>query len=68
MHIEFDPSVTPGHATKPLVPVAKLDRINEELKRLCEKGIITPVTQPTDWLSNMMVKKNQTANFASVLT
>ena len=39
------------------MPVANLDQINEELKRLCEKGIIKPVTQPTDWLSNTMVKK-----------
>ena len=52
MHIELDPSVTPVHATTRRVPVAKLYRVNEELKRLCEKGIITPVTQPTDWLSN----------------
>ena len=34
-----------------------LDRVNEELKRLCEEGIIRPVTQPTDWLSNMLVKE-----------
>ena len=27
------------------------------MKRLCEKGIIRPVTQPTDWLSNMLVKE-----------
>ena len=52
MHIELDPSVTPVHATTRRVPVAKSYRVNEELKRLCEKGIITPVTQPTDWQSN----------------
>ena len=52
MHIELDPSVTPVHTTTRRVPVAKLYRVNEELKRLCEKGIITPVIQPTDWLSN----------------
>ena len=57
MHIEFDPSVKPVHATKRPVPVAKLGRVNEELKRLCEKGINRPVTQPTDWLSNMLVKE-----------
>ena len=37
--------------------MAKLDKVNEELKRLCEEGIIRPVTQPTDWLSNMLIKE-----------
>ena len=39
------------------VPVAKLDRVNDELKRLFDEGIIRPVTQPTDWLSNILVKE-----------
>ena len=47
---------------------ADLPAQSEELKRLCEEGIIRPVTQPTDWLSTCWLKKNQTANFASVLT
>ena len=57
MHIDLDPSVTPVHAPTRRVPVAKLDKVNEELGRLCEEGIIRPVTQPTDWLSNMLVKE-----------
>ena len=57
MHIDLDPSVTPVHAPTRCVPVAKLDRVNEGLKRLCEEGIIRPVTQPTDWLSNMLIKE-----------
>ena len=56
MHIELDPSVTPV-SPKRRVPVAKLDRVDEELKRLSKEGIIWPVTQPTDWLSNMLVKE-----------
>ena len=57
MHIDLDLSVTPVHAPTRRVPVAKLDKVNEELGRLCEEGIIRPVTQPTDWLSNMLVKE-----------
>jgi len=56
-HTDLDPSVTPVQAPTRRVPVAKLDRVNEELKRLCEEGIIRPVTQPTDWLSNMLIKE-----------
>ena len=57
MHIDLDPSVTPVHAPTRRVPVAKLDRVNEELKRLYEEGVIRPVTQPTDWLSSMLIKE-----------
>ena len=34
LHIELDPNVTPVHASTRRVPVAKLDRVNDELKRL----------------------------------
>ena len=60
MHIEYielDPSVTPVHAPLRRVPAVKLDLVNEELKRFCEEGIIRPVTQRADWLSNMLVKE-----------
>ena len=57
MHIELDTSVTNVHAPTHQVPMAKLDQENEELKRLYEEGIIRPVTQPTDWPSNMQVKE-----------
>ena len=33
MHIDLDLSVTPVHAPTRGVPVVKLDRVNEELKR-----------------------------------
>ena len=57
VHIDLDPSVTPILEPTRRLLVAKLDRVDEELGRLCEEGIIRPVTEPTDWLSNMMVKE-----------
>lgn len=56
LHIEMDPDVTPV-TPRHRVPVAKLDRVNDELKRLCDDGIIKPVTEPTEWLSNIPVKE-----------
>ena len=47
----------PAHAPTRRVLVAKLDSANKELKRLSEEGIIRPVTQPSDWLSNMLIKE-----------
>ena len=57
LHIEMDPTVTPVHASRRRIPVSKLDKVNEELTRLCDNGTIKPVTQPTDWLSNILVKE-----------
>jgi len=37
--------------------VAKLDRVNEELKRLSNEGIIKTVTQPRGWFSNILGKE-----------
>ena len=37
--------------------MVEVGRINEELERLTNEGIIKPVTQPTDWLSNILVKE-----------
>ena len=57
MQIELDPNVRPVHAQVRRVPVAKLDRVNEELQRRSNEGIIKPVTQPTNWLLNIPVKE-----------
>ena len=57
MLIELDPNVRPAHTQVRRVPVAKLGRVNEELERLSSYGIINPVTQPPDWLSNILVKE-----------
>ena len=42
------------------VPVAIRDKLKQTLEHLTQQGIITPVTEPTDWISSMVVvtKKN----------
>ena len=45
-----------------MLPVSKLDEVNEELSRLCDKGTIKPVMQPTDWLLNILVKEKPNGN------
>ena len=60
MHIELDPNVRPVHAQVRRVPMARPDKVNEELERLSSvtnEGIIKTVTQTTDWLSNILVKE-----------
>ena len=57
MYIVLDPNVRPVHAPVRRFPVEKMGRVNEEFERLCNEVIIRPVTQPTDWLSNILVKE-----------
>ena len=57
MHIEMDPNIRPVHAPQRRIPFARVQRVNEALEKLCENGVIAPVTQPTDWLSNMLIKE-----------
>ena len=57
-HIVMDPNVTPVIDACRKVPVALRDRLQKELVRMEKLGIITPVTEPTDWVSSMvMVEK-----------
>ena len=51
-HIETDPSVTPIIHPPRRVPYALRDSLKSELDSLVDKGIIRPVTQPTDWVNS----------------
>ena len=57
LHIEMDPSVTPVHTPSRCIPVSKLDKVNEELSRLCDNETIKVVTQTTERFSNIMIKE-----------
>jgi hypothetical protein len=57
MHIEMDPDIRPVHAPRRCIPIAKIQRVNEALEKLCEERVIVPVTQPTNWLLNMLIKE-----------
>ena len=61
-HIQMNPSDTPVHAPRHRIPVFKLDKVNKELSRLCDNGTIKPVTQLTDWLSNILLKEKPNGN------
>lgn len=50
-----DPSVQPRQATTRPVPLAKLNKVNEELRRLCDVGALTLMSQPTDWFSKIRI-------------
>ncbi|XP_055492867.1 uncharacterized protein K02A2.6-like [Leucoraja erinacea] len=52
--IEIDDRVPPVKLPKRRVPVAMMTPLQEELKDLERRGIITPVERSTDWISSMV--------------
>ena len=53
-HLSIDPEVTPVVHPPRKVPVKLKDHLKRELNRLEEMDIITPVTEPTPWVSSMV--------------
>ena len=59
-HLEIDPLVTPVKMPLRKVPLTVQDRLEPELNWLEKLGVIERVTEPTEWISGMVVteKKN----------
>ena len=53
--LRIDESVPPKVLPCWKVPIAIQDAVKEELDRLVNKGVLVPVTEPTEWVSQMAV-------------
>ena len=58
--IRLDPSIPPVVEPCRKIPFAMFDRVKAELDRMVQLGVAAKVTEPTDWVSAMVVipKKN----------
>ncbi|XP_034058782.1 uncharacterized protein K02A2.6-like [Gymnodraco acuticeps] len=54
IHFDLNPEVTPVQCSPRNVPVALKARVKEELDKHVKAGNLTPVTEPTAWISNMV--------------
>ena len=54
-HLTIDPSTTPVVMPDRRVPIAVKAKLKTELDSMVERGIITPVTEPTSWVSQLVV-------------
>ena len=54
-HLETDPTVPPVISPPRRVPIALKDRLKAELDRLQDFGVLSPVDQPTDWVSQLVI-------------
>ena len=60
--MKLDPSVTPVVRPPRKVPRAMEERVKSELKRMTDLGVITPVNEPTEWVSSMVPAKKKNAD------
>ena len=59
--MRLNPDVTPVVHPPRRIPIAVQDQVKDELNRMVAKQVITPVTEPTEWVSSMVatIKKNK---------
>jgi len=55
MPLETDPSFPPVQMLLHRLPIAVRDRVQLELKKLTDQGVIQPVTEPTPWVSALLI-------------
>lgn len=55
VHFELDPAIQPVQCAPRNVPVAMKDAVKAQLDRYEAEGHITSVSEPTDWISNMVI-------------
>ena len=54
-HLYTDPDVKPHTLPCRRIPIALKDQVKEEIDILTKRGILIPVQNPTDWVSQMTV-------------
>ncbi|KAI8487966.1 hypothetical protein Bbelb_344140 [Branchiostoma belcheri] len=56
-HITIDPKVEPVVHPPRRVPLELREKLKEQLDEMEQKGIISKVTRPTDWVNSIVVKE-----------
>ena len=54
-HLKIDSSTTPVVMPDRRVPIAVKAKLKTELDSMVDRGIVTPVTEPTPWVSQLVV-------------
>ena len=64
--MKVDSSVAPVIKPPRKIPVALEESVKKELDRMEQEGVITPVSEPTDWVSQMVAQKRKMGRFVYV--
>ena len=62
VHLETDPNVAPTVMPPRRVPVALKEDLKNELDRLTHGKVISPIQEPTNWVSSMIAAKKADGN------
>ena len=57
VHLESDPNVSATVMPPRLVPVALIEKLKNELDKLTQRKVISPIQEPTDWVSSLIAAK-----------
>ena len=66
VHLETDPNVAPTVMPPRRVPVALKEKLKNELDRLTQRKVISPIQEPTDWVSSMIAAKKPDGNCSNM--
>ena len=61
-HLAVDPTVLPNVSPSRRVPVAIKPKLKTELERLTDIGVLMPVDELTDWVSNLVVATKESGD------
>ena len=61
-HLTVDPTVPPHIAPARRVSFALRPKLKAELERLTDLGVLKPVDEPTDWVSNLVVATKESGD------
>ena len=62
VHLESDPNVAPTVMLPRRVPVALIEKMKNEIDCLTQRKVISPIQEPTDWISSMIAAKKPDGN------
>ena len=62
VHLESDPNVAPTVMLLRHVPVALIEKLKNEIDCLTQRKVISPIQEPTDWISSMIAAKKPDGN------
>ena len=62
VHLESDPNVAPTVMLLRRVPVVLIEKLKNEIDCLTQRKVISPIQEPTDWISSMIAAKKPDGN------
>ena len=61
-HLAVDPTVLPNVSPSRRVPFAIKPKLKTELERLTDIGVLMPVDEPSDWVSNLVIATKESGD------